>query len=215
MRMIIAILIFIAISNKSYTCDCKEFTKAMEFDNSDLVFIGTILEMFDDHFFIKPIEVFKGSSAILDSTYKAPFGDCLINPNTGERWLIYANTTNKGIIKVSTCGYSRSFSFPYYFGKNVIPPPVPPETPKVIEILIDKVYLSEALHVLNFDIQNLRKIRLQEEISILKKETNVHIKFIKWLLVSIVTLLLLLFLMILKIGFRNTIFPHKKHGPGG
>lgn len=106
--LFLSIIIFIASS--TYACDCKEISKAYEFEISNLVFIGTILEKFDEHVFIEPIEIFKGSNAILDSILKAPLGDCLINPNSGETWLIYAIKTNKGRIKVSTCGFSRSFN---------------------------------------------------------------------------------------------------------
>jgi hypothetical protein len=179
----ILIFIFTIIASKYlYACDCKDITKYQEYNNADLVFIGEIIQKFDTCFLIKPTEIFKGNNSILDSTCISPLGNCLINPEVGETWLVYATASEKSI-KISSCGYSRSFSFPFV-GDG--PPPRSNLMPSEKDYMISTIYFNKALTQLNIDIQNLRSQRQYEELEKSKSEFRYHLLQIKWLLFGII-----------------------------
>ncbi len=174
-----------------YACDCKTITKSEEYYNSELIFLGNITQKYDSYYIIRPIEVFKGENTIVDSTFSAPIGDCLIDPELGETWLIYASYTEDGII-VSSCGHSRSFNKPFSYGDNDIPPPTSHKMPKETQILIDNIYLNKELIKLQFDIQDLRSNKQQEDLELFRIKVNNQLQLIKWLLIVIIALLIIL-----------------------
>lgn len=189
MRNFIAAFILIYVSNNSSACDCKTITKSEEQNLSSLIFLGDIIKKDDDNFTIKPIEIFKGEVSILNSTLIAPLGECLINPEIGETWLVYATLNGKGII-VSSCGYSRSFNRPISQMGSDIPPPIGYDIKKIEEILIENIYINKALNELHLDIQNLRSQRQQKEILSFEEKNNNHIRIIIFLEFVIIFLIL-------------------------
>ncbi len=195
-KKIVFFTLFLLVT-KIYACDCKSVTIAEEYHVSDFVFIGDIIKKGNGYYFVKVKEVLKGDTLSVNSELKAFLGNCLINPEYGETWLIFA-TYSDGHIKISRCGNSTSFNRPFSFKKGFAPPPLPPGSPQEINILIKNSYESKAYNKLLLEISNLRSIRNNNEVLKIKTEINNKLNLIKWQLILII--LLLLILIIIKIA---------------
>jgi hypothetical protein len=120
MKTQILSILFLAIfiPKISNACDCPQAknlksVQNQEFENSDCILIGEVLE-FDSEigtFKVKVIESFSG-----DENGKIYNGICdeYCGPLIDQKgkWLIYGNINQDGFLAVSICGLTRSFENP-------------------------------------------------------------------------------------------------------
>ncbi len=195
-NIIFLILIFIKIT--AFACNCKSITIAEEYKVSDLVFIGDIIKKENGYYLIRVKEVFKGKNSIVDKVFKAFSGSCMINPEQGETWLIFADDL-QDYIEISRCGNSTNFDNPFSFKEDFIPPPLSENVSEEINILIKNSYKNKAYNKLLIEINNLRNIKSNKEILNLRIEISNKLNIIKWLLISIISVLLILLILKFKI----------------
>ena len=130
-------------------CDCaplkyKELFK-YEIENSKHIFLGEVLEIINDTYKIKIIEVFKGEFITKKIIVGKNTTDCSFSINETGMWLIYA-TLESEMLKVNECGLSRPFKKPYVF-----PPP-----PNYNMNEGEKTYFEKQKNILNNEIETLR-----------------------------------------------------------
>ncbi|WP_438423875.1 hypothetical protein [Aquimarina macrocephali] len=123
------ILILTLVSTKAIACNCAipKSLKAIqdhEFENSECIFIGEIIKIDSENnsFEIKVIESFNGDE--IGKTYSGIY-DKYCGPIIDEKgkWLIYGNLNSENLIKINTCGLTRSLKNP----ENNISATIPPE----------------------------------------------------------------------------------------
>ena len=161
MRLILILLALFLIFHGSYGCHCKTFSKFDDFRNSDLVFLGQVIESAEDEYFIAVLEVFKGNLINNDTVIRGKIELCTVAPKKGEIWLIYSYFEADAIY-ASSCGYSRSFRNPTVvnLGGNIPPPPINvPLTQVEIEILKEIDHIR-SLNELSNDIISLRQLKI-------------------------------------------------------
>jgi len=129
MRTKVLIFLIALSATKIFACDCKNLgnlkvLQEIEFDNSECVFIGEVLEIDSDNntFKVKVIESFKGNE--LGKTYNGIY-DKFCGPIIDEKgkWLIYGNFNSKNQVEINYCGLTRSLSHP----ENNVSGSKPPE----------------------------------------------------------------------------------------
>ena len=141
-------------------CDCKSISKAMDYENSFVIFLGEIKAVDSERFVIMPLEFFKGEEFDLAISI---FDECSITPAIGERWLVYATKYSETEIFISSCGSSRSFNWPFSPNSEFYPRP-----PRIIfdstsSEIISRLDRGIALNELYFDINTLRSTRMRRE----------------------------------------------------
>jgi hypothetical protein len=103
----------------TFGCDYKqqgdlEKAQKQNYEDSDLIFIGQLIELNDDGTFkFEILETFKGT----ERKYVELQQDhsCSILPSEDEKyWLVYIDEPTDGeTVTISSCGLSRSFRYPY------------------------------------------------------------------------------------------------------
>jgi hypothetical protein len=129
--MIKPVLIFLLTTN-SLLLACPpqrelNLQRQIEYDNSELVFIGEIIELTNSKSKFKVVakEIFKGD--IFENCELIGRVGFVAEPiirNTGL-WLIYG-TIQEGELVLNVCGLSRDLERPYesqYFNHPIVPPP--------------------------------------------------------------------------------------------
>ena len=106
------------VPNISNACECPlpkslESVQKREFENSDCILIGEVLEfdLENDTFKVKVIESFNGdeNGKIYTGIYNR-YCEPIIDKK--GKWLIYGNTNKEGLLEISLCGLTRSFENP-------------------------------------------------------------------------------------------------------
>ncbi|RAI94004.1 hypothetical protein [Algoriphagus yeomjeoni] len=161
------ILVFLLVTElySEKLCDCyfqEDLASAqkLNYEESDLIFLGKIVERNDDGSFkFEVLETLKGEEVgfVIGSLTNS----CTIFPDENEEfWLVYTNSPNSDeFITMSQCGLSRSFKFPYLLKFTSPPPPRNPSDPTLhleSELEYSKKRI-EALEILKSEIEQLRK----------------------------------------------------------
>ena len=175
MKVYLYTLFLIFSINLSYSSTCKIFPEIDEYNRSEIVVLAYIREKGDKIFTIDILEVFKGEQIKLGTKLYGLLGDDFINPNVGDTWLLYGTYSDNGI-KISTCGYSRSFERPFTFQRKNIPPPIntisSSSVSKQTYNLIKVMYFSRVLEQLSLDIEILRNRKRSIDINKVYKKNN-------------------------------------------
>ncbi len=159
-RIFAILILTLLISAKSFSCTCPnpKSIKAIqdyEFENSDCVFVGEVLEvnMNDNTFKIKVIESFKGKDkeTIYIGTYDEQCGPII---DEKGKWLVYARFNSENILKINECGLTRSLKNPEY--NNVIDGLIEKRLNESDKTNQNKFNL-EARKILELELSDLRK----------------------------------------------------------
>jgi len=154
------IIITLFLGMKSFACTCGrpisiEAIQIGEFEDSECVFIGEVLEVNrkEKSFKIKVIESFKGSDeeTIYAGTYDEQCGPII---NEKGKWLIYGDLNDENVIEVNICGLTRSFTNPEY--NPVIDGLIAKRLKESVNMDNEK-FITEARKVFEDEIKNLRK----------------------------------------------------------
>jgi hypothetical protein len=103
-----------------FACSCPvyknlEIFQFAEFEQSECVFIGEVLEFNPDEksYRIKVVDSFKGTEngLIFEGTYDQQCGPII---NGLGKWIFYGHTDSNGILRVNECGLTRSFENPVH-----------------------------------------------------------------------------------------------------
>jgi hypothetical protein len=118
-------------------CDCAiskslKATQDREFENSECIFIGEVLEINSekDTFKVMVIESFNGdeNGIIYDGKFNR-YCEPIIDEK--GKWLIYGNFNSDNLIEINYCGLTRSFKNPQNnISASKPPPPLPPNAKK-------------------------------------------------------------------------------------
>lgn len=188
-KIVLATFLFL-YSYSTCACNCKEFTQDQEWRNSELVFIGRITEKNKDNFEVQVIEIFKNSTFTEQVVFRVEESTCSIIPSKGELWLIYGHL-RKGILSVSSCGYSNSLSFNSKKGSSKILPPRPLNYTKEEHEIVMSLYDSRIADQLFFTVNGLRIQKLEELIRIQNLEAKIKYDSLRYDRVIIYVLVLL------------------------
>ena len=120
MKTQILLLLFLTflIPNKSNACECPipkklESVQTREFENSNYIFVGEIIELDTkkEIFKVKVVESFNGdeNGKIYNGIYN---GTCEPIIDKKGKWLIYGNVNEDKLLEISLCGLTRSFENP-------------------------------------------------------------------------------------------------------
>lgn len=192
--IISSILVLFAL--QSFSCNCKAISKESELEKSDYVLTGSVLNVTDSSFLLKPHEFFKGANR---SSLLVKIDVCSIFPCENESWLIYARGLDNEYFSVSQCGWSRPLNNSL---TEIIPPP-PINSEEIDEIKTTK-YFNDRLSYLEtqLDILSLRQMRISNEMGskdIIKPEKKHIDTLTKW------TFILVLILLSIFIVFAATV----------
>lgn len=121
------VIVFCFLYSVIFACDCKDYSldqaRKINYDNHELIIVGTIIEESAENYKVLVEDVFKGVS---DSIIIGSINKCSFKPKKGERWLIYTNYQPDGTIIIDRCSFSRSYSQPINGIVYTVPPPPPP-----------------------------------------------------------------------------------------
>jgi len=111
-----------------FACSCPvyknlEIFQFAEFEQSECIFIGEVLEFNPDEksFRIKVVDSLKGTEngLIYEGTYDQQCGPTI---NGLGKWIFYGHTDSNGVLKINECGLTRSLANPVhsflYFEKS-------------------------------------------------------------------------------------------------
>jgi len=117
-QILLILFLGLLIPNTSNACECPipknlQSIQNREFENSDCILIGEVLEINskNDTFKVKVIESFSGdkNGKIYNGIYNR-YCEPIIDQK--GKWLIYGNIDEEGILEISMCGLTRSFENP-------------------------------------------------------------------------------------------------------
>ena len=118
-RTILSILFLVFLTPCiSNACECKiqkrlESLQNLEFENSECILIGEVLEIDseNDTFKVKVVESFNGDKTgkIYSGIYNR-YCEPIIDQK--GQWLIYGNINEQGLLDINSCGLTRSFAHP-------------------------------------------------------------------------------------------------------
>ncbi|MFH6986037.1 hypothetical protein [Marinoscillum luteum] len=157
------IIFFINIGQILMACDCAEFTQEYEQNNSDMIFLGKIIESNSEYYTIEVLEVFKNHLSSRDSIFKIGINSCSISTTNEEVWLVYGQFEN-GNLEVSSCGYSKSLTFFNQSASSKILPPRPLNYTREEEEIVMSIHNSKVASQLYFTINGLRLSKLEKMI---------------------------------------------------
>ncbi len=181
----------------SFGCDCKRISKEADQTNSDFIFTGVIVNVYEDSFKIKLVENLKG---YLKDTVTAKIDDCSILPQKGESWLFYAKLIGDGNVYISHCSWSRSFNWPFNLNSNI--KPIPPSQNNNYELnsYLNDFYKGMALSELRDDIINLRELKMYADLIEIKNlSQEIEDKVIQLKCLSIILCVLLFIVIVIKV----------------
>ncbi len=153
-----------------FSYDCKTIQKEMDYDSSDYVFLGEIIEVGKGYYVVKTHEFFKG---VQTDTLRGITDNISIFPKLGEVWLFYAKNYSEKEIYVNRCGWSRSFSRPFSFSSDNFPKPPPKDASKSLLEFLDAFNKKAALDELRYDILSLRERKMLKELDNIKSNYKV------------------------------------------
>lgn len=158
-RIFILLPLFFLYYN-SYACICvgkKNYER--DFENSDLVFIGRVIEVDSNTF---EFEVLENLKAAGKTTYNGIYlSSCDVLPNKNEKWLVYANFNKEGYIYIGDCSSSRSFNNVISSSGYEFTPP-----PKHLDLSKEEFYLYIMLSI------NRELAEFNEEINTLRNKSH-------------------------------------------
>lgn len=194
-----------SLSNDCLGNDCSKQSKSEIYSDSDLVFIGYVIESNDINYKVLVEEIFKGSPSdtligIVDKNF--------VHPQKGSNWLFYISGFNNENIYFDFCSGSKSFEFPYGFHdiSRLIPPSKEfASSPKDLTYLelLQSIRSSNEMY---YEINTLRSLKSKEDITKLLKEienlksekSRTFDPFISILILSFSVLQLALIVILLK-----------------
>ena len=183
MKKSILVLFLILIVRIGYACDCKEFSKDVEFDRSNNIFIGEIISINENYIGVKVIENFKGN---LTDVVLFNQSSCSISPELAEKWLIYTKGDKE--LEVTMCGWSRNLKHPEN-SFHYLPMVFLDRNCKEEIIRLNKINASLEL---NLDLKNLREWKRdnQQKTFIIKNKSIIIAIIITSLLVLCIFLII-------------------------
>lgn len=194
MKNIYILLLILSISFSCLATDCKTRNKKEIFDSADKVFIGKVFNVKDTLFYVKVIEMFKGTQS--DTLIGVISQDVYI-PSKGSVWIFYAKNIKSIFFLAETCGGTKSFRNPIGFHDYYVPEPPPLNGGSETLILMEKLNKLTSINELFHEIQALRSKKNYEklngrisEIQALQKPQKNENK-INYLLIGIGLLILL------------------------
>ncbi|WP_417558856.1 hypothetical protein [Mesoflavibacter zeaxanthinifaciens] len=117
-QILLILFLTLLIPNTSSACECPipkslELVQNREFENSDCILIGEVLEINpqNDTFKVKVIESFNGdeNGKVYNGIYNR-YCEAIIDQK--GKWLIYGNIDEQGLLEIKPCGLTRSFTNP-------------------------------------------------------------------------------------------------------
>ena len=151
--------ILILPTTKGFACSCAipKSLKAIqdyEFENSDCIFIGEVLEFDSTYntFKIKVVESFNGDEKgkIYNGVYDQQCGP-IIDGN--GKWLVYGNINSENQLEINTCGLTRSFKNPES-NVSATKPPRPAQPNEIISEAESRKQLDEWRAKAKSDLEN-------------------------------------------------------------
>lgn len=164
LQILFLLLTLSSIGANACSCAIPKSLNAIqdyEFENSECIFIGEVIEIDASHenFKTKVVESFSGDK--IGTVYNGIY-DKFCGPIIDEKgkWLIYGNFNSENLLEINTCGLTRSFENPENNISVTKPPrPLPPnkkESKSQIEKEITEWKLR-AKSDLEIEITDLRK----------------------------------------------------------
>jgi len=150
----------------SFGIDCNKISKDEDYENSDIVFFGRVIEVYDTSYRIRVLEIFKGNIA---DTLIGTTRDSIV-PKIGSHWLIYGMTYDSKIFGVLPCGGSKCQEWP--LGLTDVSFPLPP--PKILQDskplveLYSQIQFDKSLNEFYFEIESLREKVRKSELKIIR-----------------------------------------------
>ncbi len=167
LKILVWTLMLVSIRGVACTCSVPKSLKAIqdfEFENSECIFIGEVLELDPDSsiFKFKVVESFKGEE--IGTVYSGKY-DKMCGPIIDEtgNWLIYGNFNDENQIVINHCGLTRSFNKPENNISATKPPPPPTPNKKETESEVEKQIADWRLRA---------KSDLESEINGLRRRTK-------------------------------------------
>jgi hypothetical protein len=173
MRLIL-IMVLLGAWTGLFACQCHErsLREAVEISTkeSQIIFVGDVLTSDEKKgiFKMKLVELFKGESKTKTIEGKL-INSCSGLPVKG-RWIIYAVTSENGVIDLDLCGPSRSFENPHHISLWATDYELP--APPTVEYKTNAEYSIQANIDYEKEMTSLKKqalIDLESEIKELRK----------------------------------------------
>ncbi len=124
MRSLISILFLVFLSVDSFACTCDFGDRTydeifeMNYEDSDLIFIGRPVRPTHSDFRLEIIEIFKGK---FDEQFiNGSGGSSCEEVPTSETWIVYTKISETGLISIFTCTLSRPLDSSLYI-KGFVP----------------------------------------------------------------------------------------------
>ncbi len=171
-KSLIWIIIFICsiLYTQLQACNCKTVHRDDEYNYSDYIFIGKVLELnsVDGYFTIIVDDIIKGNE--IDTLYGI-LEPCSIYPNINDEWLFIGRIYNNDTLFFSQCGYSRNFNSPRNLNMYSIPGPLPGRTiPYTDSVILSRINKVSGLNEVYFDVLRLQLKRKKEILANLEKD---------------------------------------------
>lgn len=154
------LILFYSISIVAYSFDCKNITKEHEFETSNYVFIGAVINKSDSSYCIKIYESFKGKTP---DTIVVSLDEYSVYPEKDEIWLFYATKFNDSTIHINKCGWSRNFEYPVNMNSVFFPKPLTSNFTESELLVMDAITLSNSINELYHDIATLRNKKIKKK----------------------------------------------------
>jgi len=166
MRSILLVLFFQAYL--AFGTDCKSVKFDQEYEFSDIVFFGRVIEVTDSLYRIKVLE-----------NYKKEISDTLVGkvidgqqvPNKGSYWLIYG-FYDGNIFYTSECSGSKSVERPFGFHDFSFPLPAPKslQNNRQLQDIFWDLQKNKSLNEFYFEISSLRELSRKREVAVLTRQ---------------------------------------------
>lgn len=162
------------LSNGCLGNDCSKQSKYELYSNSDLVFIGYVIESNETIYKVLVEEIFKGSASdtlvgIVDKNYDHPL--------KGSNWLFYISGFDNENIYIDLCSGSKSFEFPYGFHdiSKLVPPSKEFSSSSMDLTYLELLQSIKSSNEMYYEISTLRSLKSSDNVSKLLNE----IEFLK------------------------------------
>ena len=152
------ILIYFFTLSYVYSYDCKTNLQYSEYERSDYIFTGRIIEVnyLKRYYRVKVTENIKGSANEVTTLSMGSRYDSSIHPERFDFWLIYASKNKSDSLFADCCGHSIQLTG---YHKHQIPPPP-------MGIIVNQRYLLKSIN------QAYTKVEDTEEILSLRLQVQ-------------------------------------------
>jgi len=195
----VIIVITMLFSQNLLAYDCKDISLRKDYNKSDIVFIGKVIDIDSIQYTIKVYDVLKGVKKEIIKA-KIGKGEGLLQPKLFEEWLFFGKENDSGIL-IYRCGNSRSFSSPRNTNMLTIINPLKPNQMIDNEVLLKEIRKYAGINEVFYEILLMQNWSLSESLN--KSNRIIYIfekelKQLKFLYIIILVFMLVITILIIR-----------------